>query len=491
MKCVLRLLLGFFLICLTAAPGAGHELRVPVVVDTDMGLDDVRALALILSDPHLEVKAVVTADGAASPQAAVQNLRRVMQFLGRPDIPLGQGAASQAAPPPWRARSESLGGAPYPDAPTIESVPASRDVLVKTFRDHPDKFTYICLGPLTNLAAVLTQDPDLRLRLTRLYYSGSPPDVPAPSWNTARDLKAARIVFPSGVRIFAFHIKPYPLRLDAGLMGQIQGLNTPAARLISLLYHSPENQKLLGTEHSQTWDETIPLYLDNPSLGQLAAGAETPPVQVLINWDGDRARAAYLEILKGSGRVLTPRETVVLKRYPTDPQEFRPDVRPLITEIIARHGQEEFKAALLTNELHRHLGTYSILGAKMGIRAREMLGADLDTLAVETRAGRQPPLSCMNDGLQVATGASLGRGSIRVPKGAPSPAAVFRYGSKKLTLRLKDDIFQRIRAEQEALVKRFGGMGPEYFREVRAASLKHWLEFDRREIFVETLEGEQ
>jgi pyrimidine-specific ribonucleoside hydrolase len=177
----------------------------------------------------------------------------------------------------------------------------------------------------------------------------------------------------------------------------------------------------------------------------------------------------------------------MLLRYPTKPQEFRPDVRPFVEPIIARHGLEEFKAALLTNELHRHLGTYSILGAKMGIRAREVLGADLDTLTVVSEAGLRPPLSCMNDGLQVATGASLGRGAIQVREGEPSPAATFQYGSKKLTLRLKDEIFRRIRAEQEALVKRFGGMGPEYFREIRASSLRHWLEFDRREIFVETL----
>jgi len=489
MKRKFHLLLVFFLIGLAATPGGGHELRVPAVVDTDMGLDDVRALALILSDPHLEVKAVVTSDGSASPQAGGRNLRRVMQFLGRPDIPLGQGAASEAAPPPWRARSDTLGGTPLPEASTTTSLPASRDVLMKTFRDHPDKFVYICLGPLTNLAAVLTQDPDLRLRLTGVYYSGSPPDVPAPSWNTARDPEAARMVFASGVRVFAFHIQPHPQRLDAKLLGQIQGLNTPAARLISLLYNSPENRKLLGTEHSQTWDDTLPLYLYDPSLGRLAAAGGAGPVQALVAWDGDRARAAYLEILKSSGQVLTPRETVVLERYPIDPQEFRPDVRPLVTAIIARHGQEEFRAALLTNELHRHLGTYSILGAKMGIRAREVLGADLDTLSVTSRAGLKPPLSCLNDGLQVATGASLGRGAIQVPEGESSPAATFQHGTQKLTLRLKDDIFRRIRAEQEALVKRFGGMGPEYFREVRAASLKHWLELDRREVFMETLEG--
>jgi pyrimidine-specific ribonucleoside hydrolase len=492
MKCAIRLMLAFFLICLSAAPGAGHELRIPVVVDTDMGLDDVRALALILSEPHLEVKAVVTSDGSASSQAGARNLRRVMRFLGRPDIPLGQGKASVAAPPPWRARSDCLGGAPLPAVPATGPLPASRDVIVKTLQASPDRFTYICLGPLTNLAAVLTRNPELRPQLQVLLYYGTPPDVPAPSWNTARDLQAARTVFASGIKIYAFHLKPNPLRLDAGLLRQIQDINTPAARLISLIYQQPQTKKLLGTKHSTLWDDIIPLYLSDPSLGRYEAWAGQPLVQVLVKLDGARVRAAYLELLRGSGgQALPPRGTVVLRRYPTEAQEFRPDVRPLVKPIIARHGLEEFKAALLTNELHRHLGTFSILGAKMGIRAREVLGANLDRLTVESWAGLKPPLSCFNDGLQVATGASLGRGNIQVRPGEPAPAATFRYGSKTLTLRLKDDIFRRIRGQQQALVKRFGGMGPEYFQEVRAASLKHWLELDRRKIFVETLEDGQ
>jgi pyrimidine-specific ribonucleoside hydrolase len=454
-----------------------------------MGLDDVRALALLLGDPHLEVKAVVTSEGSASPQAGVRNLRRVLQFLGRPEIPLGQGEASEAAPPPWRARADSLGGAPLPQGPAASPAPASRDVIAETLQANPDKLTYICLGPLTNLAAVLTQNPELRQRLKALFYAGTPPDDPSPSWNTARDLEAARRVFASGVQIFAFHLKPHPLHLDVDLLKQIQDLDTPAAKLISLLYQCPQTKKLLGTEHSQTWDDSIPLYLNDPSLGRLEARAGTPPVQVLVNWDGNRARVTYLELLQGSGsQFLAPRETVVLRRYPTEPREFRPDVRPFLKQIIARHGLEEFKAALLTTEMHRHLGTFSILGAKMGIRAREILGANLGTLAVETKAGLKPPLSCINDGLQVATGASLGRGTIRVREGEPIPAATFQYGSQKLTLRLKEDIFRRIGAEQEVAGQRFGNASPGYFQEIRASSLKHWLEFDRREIFVETRE---
>lgn len=48
------------------------------------------------------------------------------------------------------------------------------------------------------------------------------------------------------------------------------------------------------------------------------------------------------------------------------------------------------------------------------------------------------------------------------------------------------EIYRRIQAEQKAA--RYGTMGPENFRDVRAASLKHWLELDRRKIFEETLE---
>ncbi len=81
--------------------------------------------------------------------------------------------------------------------------------------------------------------------------------------------------------------------------------------------------------------------------------------------------------------------------------------------LISIHGLEEWKAAILTNEMHRHLGAYSLVGVKMGILARELLKADLDELNVVAYTGSNPPESCLIDGLQIATGASLGRGTIQ------------------------------------------------------------------------------
>ena len=179
----------------------------------------------------------------------------------------------------------------------------------------------------------------------------------------------------------------------------------------------------------------------------------------------------------------TVRRPVALAAFPTKPEQFQSDVRPFVERIISRYGEEEWNTVVLVHELHRHLGTFSILGAKMGLRARELLGASLDDLSVESHAGLTPPMSCFNDGLQVSTGASLGRGTIRVTNGAPSvPEAIFIFGKKRLRLRVKPDVFQRA---QDAMRKIRGDM---YSPEARRASLEAWADLDRYEIFEETTE---
>ena len=179
----------------------------------------------------------------------------------------------------------------------------------------------------------------------------------------------------------------------------------------------------------------------------------------------------------------TVRSPVVLASFPTKPEQFQSDVRPFVERIITRYGEEEWNTVVLVHELHRHLGTFSILGAKMGVRARELLGASLDDLSVESHAGLTPPMSCFNDGLQVSTGASLGRGTIRVANGAPPvPEAIFIFGKKRLRLRVKSDVFQRA---QDSMRKIRSDM---YSPEARRASLEAWAEFDRHEIFEETTE---
>ena len=85
----------------------------------------------------------------------------------------------------------------------------------------------------------------------------------------------------------------------------------------------------------------------------------------------------FLNLYAHEVHELDERRPVCLKEYPTDPSLFNRNVSPYVNAIIEKHGLEEWKAVLLTNELHRHLGMWSIIGAKMWIRAREILGACL------------------------------------------------------------------------------------------------------------------
>jgi pyrimidine-specific ribonucleoside hydrolase len=501
---------SLFLVCfLLLGTGAlAHEEQTPVIVDTDMGMDDVRALALMLSSPHLKVKAIVTADGASSPEAGIRNLRCILSFLGKAEIPVAAGTTSEAPPPPWREISEALGWAKLPSsregqpgcpaAKEAASLPqgsagheqgsrsGAASLIVKTLTESDQKVSYIGIGPLTNLAEALQVEPSVRPRISSIFYYGTPPDEPKPDWNTSRDIRAARAVFASGVPLYAIQLPDEKLlTFDSALLEEIRTLDSPASRLISVLYEDERVKKLLLQDHFRAWDETVALYVDNPQLGTFDTVGAGSPVFELSKWEKGAARADYIEILSRSdSQQLDPRIPVVLEAYPTDPALFQEDLRPFVPRIIALHGIEEWKAAVLTNELHRHLGIYSVLGAKMGILAREILTASLDELTVESHAGLKPPLSCLNDGLQVSTGASLGRGTITVPKsGSPAVEAVFVKGNRKLRLRLKDSVKDRIRTDIQSAIRRYGDLTPEYFKEVRRLSFEYWANMKRGEIF--------
>jgi pyrimidine-specific ribonucleoside hydrolase len=411
-------LLAAFLVVLllVGGPGAAHEQRTPIIVDTDMALDDVRAISLLLSSHHVAVNAFVTSDGSSSPEAGCDNLQKVLTFLGKSDIPIGRGRQLNLPPPPWRGISEALGWAELPAvdpgkaSSARQAVPLILDVLSKS----QDPVSYVCLGPLTNLAEVLREQPSAAKRIASVFYYGLPPTESEPGWNTSRDKAASELVFRSGIPIYAMHLTPEQLlTFDVALYQQIAKLDTKPARLIALLHQHEKTQKLLSANHFIAWDETVALYLDDPALGVFEKMEKTDSVFHLVKWDRAEARADYPAILSNPAtQALSGRTPVMLKNYPTQPSQFQEDLSPLVPKIIAIHGLEEWQTTVLTNELHRHLGIYSILGAKMGIRARELLSASLDELAVESFAGLTPPLSCLNDGLQTATGASLGRGTI-------------------------------------------------------------------------------
>jgi len=175
---------------------------------------------------------------------------------------------------------------------------------------------------------------------------------------------------------------------------------------------------------------------------------------------------------------------IVLEYFPVSPDVLSPDVAPVALEIQKRHGMEEWKLAVLTNEIHQHLGIYSIVGAKMGLFAREYFGVGLDKMKVKSLAGFYPPVSCLNDGLQISTGATLGRGDIEVLTTPPSlPSAIFTCNGRKVQVTLKSEYSKQAAKDISDGIVKYGNLTNGYWNMVRELSIKYWLEWDRKKMF--------
>lgn len=468
-----------------------HTYKTSILVDTDMALDDVRAISMLLNSEMVDIPLIVASDGVLSPQVACRNLEMLLRYFKRENIRIAKGRVLGKPAPPWRSWCEDLRW-PKMDSASYKTAvgESASEEIVKTLKSQDEQILYLCLGPLTNLADALRLNPGLEYKIARLVYFGAHPDDPFPGWNTNRDPESARFVFDSGLEIDCVVLPDEKLLpFDKGLYEQIEGLGTSVARLLTTIHAAPAVRRRLSEGNFRVWDEMTVIYLNQPSLFRFVPTGHGSGVMSLAAFKAAGLWDTYLKLLGHLADFhLTPRDPVVLRVFPCDPSFFKDDVKAYVQEIIEKYGLEEWKACILTNEFHRHLGIYSLIGAKMGIRAREILEAPFDALRVLSFAGTQPPLSCINDGLQVATGASLGRGTIQLSDQKPRPEAAFFYKDQKLTLRVTKGILDEIRANIEAAQEEYGGLNPAYFSHIRKLSIDYWYELDRKKIFHEFLE---
>ena len=120
----------------------------------------------------------------------------------------------------------------------------------------------------------------------------------------------------------------------------------------------------------------------------------------------------------------------------------------------------------------------------MGLRARQHFNIGVDDISVVSFSGSTPPLSCMNDGLQVSTGGTIGHGLFAVSPELPyRPEAAFAFKGRTVRIRLKDRYWDIVKRDIQKGVELYGSGTEENWKYVRRLALRYWLEWDRREIF--------
>ena len=97
---------------------------IPLVIDTDPGIDDALAILLALASPEVDLRLVTTVHGNVELAQTTENALRVLHLAGRSDVPVAAGAReSLVHPQPERAGhvhgAAGLGGVELPPSPAV------------------------------------------------------------------------------------------------------------------------------------------------------------------------------------------------------------------------------------------------------------------------------------------------------------------------------------------------------------------------------------
>lgn len=181
---------------------------IPVLVDMDPGTDDALALMMLLNSPAVEVVGVTTVGGNARLADTTRNALRLLEYMGRQDIPVSRGAA-RTARRGFHYAYEVHGarglGVPLPSPamrPIRSRAPAFISRMASRYRGD---LTILALGPLTNIARALRHEPRVVEWTKGLVVMGGAVGVagnvtPYAEFNTYNDPDAARAVLASGIR---------------------------------------------------------------------------------------------------------------------------------------------------------------------------------------------------------------------------------------------------------------------------------------------------
>ncbi|MEH2351612.1 nucleoside hydrolase [Nostoc sp.] len=192
---------------------------IPVIVDTDGGVDDALALIMALNSPQLDLQAITVVAGNINVDQAANNVLRVVSIVQADTLPIvAKGCEKPLVKPPFNAAgihgADGLGeldqfkeadGTPrYPHLTIAPSTEDAIALILKTAQKYGDRLTIIALGPLTNLATAIQKDSTTMKTIGQIIIMGGAVTVPgnisaAAEFNFFVDPDAAQVVMESGI----------------------------------------------------------------------------------------------------------------------------------------------------------------------------------------------------------------------------------------------------------------------------------------------------
>ena len=179
----------------------------PIILDCDPGHDDAIALLLALASPEIELLAVTTVHGNQTLEKTTANALRVLDLVGRDDIPVAAGASRPLTREPKVAdHVHGESGLDGPFLPPPQRAPVAQhavDLMLETITASPTPVTLVPTGPLTNVALLLDRYDGRNIeRIVLMGGAIAEGNItPAAEFNIWADPEAAERVFRSGLDV--------------------------------------------------------------------------------------------------------------------------------------------------------------------------------------------------------------------------------------------------------------------------------------------------
>jgi inosine-uridine nucleoside N-ribohydrolase len=191
------------------APIGTVETPLPLIIDSDPGLDDALAIGLAVARPEIDLLAVTTVGGNADVRHCTTNALRLLHLYGASEVPVAEGSAGALFGSIVRATEihgeAGIGRTTLPPSPVAPHPEGAVDLIASILRGHSHPVVIAPIGPLTNIALLLRLHPELSERIAHICLMGGSigegNTTVSAEFNVYADPEAAAIVFESGLPI--------------------------------------------------------------------------------------------------------------------------------------------------------------------------------------------------------------------------------------------------------------------------------------------------
>ncbi|MBO0452619.1 nucleoside hydrolase [Candidatus Enterococcus murrayae] len=246
-----------------------------LLIDCDPGHDDALAIMAALANPEsFNILGITTIGGNQTLKKVTENAKNILSFLNA-KVPL---AAGQAGPlvKPLQTAPEAHGdsgmdgpyfdGADYPIASTN-----GVQFLAEKIRTSKDKVTLVALGPLTNIALLIKNYPELLPQINEISLMGGGihhgNQTSLAEFNIYVDPDAAEIVFQSGLPIIMSGLDvTEKAEITVAEINQLKNQGKVSQLAYELLSFYNQSGRQFGFINSPIHDLCAVVYLLKPEL---------------------------------------------------------------------------------------------------------------------------------------------------------------------------------------------------------------------------------